>query len=97
MARYEVNPDAVTRCRDLIDAKQYVLESDWGTVQPGADAQNSFLAHHTWEEYGAWHLGLQLCACRTCRGAGTTFVRAPWLLVILHRGVDQSVTVREPA
>ena len=58
MARYDVNPGAVARCRDLIDAKQYVLESDWGQVQPGADAQNSFLAHHTWQEYGAWHLGL---------------------------------------
>jgi hypothetical protein len=58
MARYEVNPDAVARCRELIEAKQYVLDSDWGEVQPNADAQNAFLASHTWEEYGAWHLGL---------------------------------------
>ena len=58
MASYDVNPDAVARCRDLIDAKQYVLDSDWGEVQPDADAQNAFLANHTWEEYGAWHLGL---------------------------------------
>jgi hypothetical protein len=58
MASYDVNPDAVARCRDLIDAKQYVLDSDWGVVQPGAEAQNAFLARHTWEEYAAWHLGL---------------------------------------
>jgi hypothetical protein len=58
MASYEVNPDAVARCRDLIEAKQYVLDSDWGDVQPDADAQNTYLAHHSWEEYGAWHLGL---------------------------------------
>jgi hypothetical protein len=58
MARYEVNKAAVARCRELIEAKQYVVDSDWGEVQPGADAQNSFLANHTWEEYGAWHLGL---------------------------------------
>jgi hypothetical protein len=58
MAGYDVNPDAVARCRDLIDAKQYVLDSDWGVVQPDAEAQNTFLEHHTWEEYGAWHLGL---------------------------------------
>jgi hypothetical protein len=58
MARYDLNPDAVARCRDLIEAKQYVLDSDWGEVQPGADAQNTFLANHTWEEYAAWHLGL---------------------------------------
>jgi hypothetical protein len=58
MASYDVNPDAVARCRDLIEAKQYVLESDWGDDQPGADAQNAFLANHTWEEYAAWHLCL---------------------------------------
>src|ERR1700750_1687879 len=58
MASYAVNPDAVTRCRELIEAKQYVLESDWGEVQPSAAAQNAYLANHTWEEYGAWHLGL---------------------------------------
>ena len=58
MARYDVNPDAVARCRELIDAQQYVLDSDWGEAQPSAEAQNAFLANHTWEEYGAWHLGL---------------------------------------
>ena len=58
MASYGVNPDAVAHCRTLIEKKQYVLDSDWGEVQPGADAQNSFLDHHSWEEYAAWHLGL---------------------------------------
>jgi hypothetical protein len=58
MAAYEVNPQAVAKCRRLIEAKQYVLDSDWGEVQPSAEAQNAFLANHSWEEYGAWHLGL---------------------------------------
>ncbi len=58
MATYAVNPDAVARCRELIEKKQYVLDSDWGSVQPGADAQNAFLERHSWEEYAAWHLGL---------------------------------------
>src|ERR671927_162216 len=58
MARYDVNPDAVARCRELIEARQYVLDSDWGEVQPNAEAQNAFLANHTWKEYAAWHLGL---------------------------------------
>src|SRR3954468_19210301 len=58
MAVYDVNPEAVGKCRGLIRSKQYVLDSDWGEVQPSADAQNAFLANHTWEEYGAWHLGL---------------------------------------
>ena len=58
MATYAVNPDAVARCRALIEKKQYVLDSDWGSVQPGADAQNAYLERHSWQEYAAWHLGL---------------------------------------
>ena len=58
MAKYEVNPDAVAHARTLIRAKQYVLDSDWGDVQPAADAQNAYLERHSWEEYAAWHLGL---------------------------------------
>ena len=58
MASYEVNPDAVQACMDRIDAKQYVLDSDWGEVQPRADAQNTYLEKHSWDEYAAWHLGL---------------------------------------
>ncbi len=58
MASYEVNDAGVARCRELIEKKQYVLDSDWGDVQPDADAQNAYLENHTWEEYGAWHLGL---------------------------------------
>jgi hypothetical protein len=58
MARYTVNADAVSRCRELIEKRQYVLDSDWGQVQPNAAAQNAFLETHAWEEYAAWHLGL---------------------------------------
>jgi hypothetical protein len=58
MATYTVNPDAVGRCRELIEAKQYVLHSDWGDVQPGAEEQNEFLERHDWDAYAAWHLGL---------------------------------------
>ena len=58
MATYTVNEDAVARCRALIDKRQYVLDSDWGDVQPGAEVQNKFLEEHSWDEYAAWHLGL---------------------------------------
>jgi len=58
MATYEVNPVGVERCRELIDKKQYVLDSDWGDAQPNAAAQNAFLESHDWDEYAAWHLGL---------------------------------------
>jgi hypothetical protein len=53
-----VNPKGVAKARALIDAHQYVLDSDWGDVQPRADDENAFLETHSWEEYGEWHLGL---------------------------------------
>jgi hypothetical protein len=58
MASYSLNPAAVEKARALIDAKQYVLESEWNQLQPRAEQQNAFLAKHSWEEYAAWHLGL---------------------------------------
>ena len=58
MATYSVNKVAVAHCRRLIEAKQYVLDSDWGDAQPNADAQNAYLDKHTWDDYSAWHLGL---------------------------------------
>ncbi|MDT5311094.1 MAG: hypothetical protein QOE74_114 [Mycobacterium sp.] len=58
MAKYALNAAAVAKARKLIDGKQYVLDSDWGAVQPKADDQNAFLENHTWAEYAEWHLGL---------------------------------------
>lgn len=58
MASYTVNDRAVARARRLIESRQYVLDSEWGEVQPKADAQNAFLRSHSWEEYAEWHLGL---------------------------------------
>jgi hypothetical protein len=58
MASYTVNERAVEHARKLIEARQYVLESDWGESQPRAPAENKFLDSHSWEEYASWHLGL---------------------------------------
>lgn len=58
VASYEVNKAAAAHARRLIDSRMYVLDSDWGEVQPGADAANRFLKSHSWDDYAAWHLGL---------------------------------------
>jgi hypothetical protein len=58
MASYTLNRRAVAHARKLIDARQYVLDSDWGEAQPSADDENAFLASHSWAEYAKWHLGL---------------------------------------
>ena len=58
MASYSVNERGIARARRLIEARQYVLRSDWGDVQPRAADENAFLASHSWDEYAEWHLGL---------------------------------------
>src|SRR5215211_9109595 len=58
VASYVVNPRAVEHARALIDARQYVLRSNWGDVQPRARSENKFLESHSWDEYAEWHVGL---------------------------------------
>jgi hypothetical protein len=58
VASYSVNERAIAHAQRLIRARQYVLNSDWGDVQPKAADENSFLESHSWSEYADWHLGL---------------------------------------
>ena len=58
VAKYLLNDAAVAKARELITARQYVLNSDWGEVQPNAEQQNAYLDSHGWDDYAAWHLGL---------------------------------------
>ena len=58
IASYVVNQQAVTKARELIEARQYVLRSNWSDAQPTADDENRFLDRHSWDEYAEWHLGL---------------------------------------
>ena len=58
MARYTVNRKAVAHAKRLIDARRYVVRSEWSAAQPRADDENAFLEKHAWEEYAVWHLGL---------------------------------------
>ena len=58
MAKYTVNPRGVEKAKRLIEGRQYVLQSEWGEVQPRAADENKFLEAHSWDEYGEWFLGL---------------------------------------
>jgi hypothetical protein len=58
MASYSVNPEAVAHAEKLIDSRQYVLQSDWGQVQPRSSDENAYLDKHSWQDYAQWHLGL---------------------------------------
>jgi hypothetical protein len=68
MASYSVNKAAVARAEELIDARQYVLRSEWGEVQPSAADENAYLEFHSWEEYARWHLGLTDGAAEETKG-----------------------------
>ena len=58
MASYTVNERGVAKASRLIESRQYVLDSDWGDVQPRAADENAYLERHSWDAYGEWHLGL---------------------------------------
>jgi hypothetical protein len=58
MPSYSVNRAAFDHARELIEARRYVLRSDWGERQPRAVDQNRYLKTHSWDEYAEWHLGL---------------------------------------
>lgn len=58
MASYSLNKKAVAHARKLIDSRQYVLDSDWSESQPRAEAENKYLASHSWDDYALWHIGL---------------------------------------
>jgi hypothetical protein len=58
MASYTVNEAGVARATELIEARQYVVRSQWNEAQPGADEQNAYLERHSWGDYAGWHLAL---------------------------------------
>jgi hypothetical protein len=58
VASYVVNARAVEKAKRLIEGRQYILDSDWGDVQPKTETENAYLESHSWDEYGEWHLGL---------------------------------------
>ena len=68
MPAYSVNDRAVAHARRLIEQHHYVLDSDWGDAQPTTEDENAYLASHSWEAYGDWHLGLTEGATEDTKG-----------------------------
>ena len=58
MASYSVNEAGVAFARELIAKRQYVLDSEWGAVQPRAADETAYVERHGWEKYERWFLGL---------------------------------------
>ena len=58
MPSYTVNRAGFAKAKALIEARQYVLNSDWGERQPTAAQQTAYIEQHGWDAYAEWHLGL---------------------------------------
>lgn len=52
----KVNQAAVRHARRLIEAGDYVSDSDWSERQPSADQENAFVDRHGWAAYSEWYL-----------------------------------------
>ena len=71
MADYSVNKDAVSHLTELIEGRQYVLDSDWGDVQPSADDENAYLEDHSLGRVRGYGTSGSPKAPRTRRRPGT--------------------------
>ena len=58
MPDFGENDIAIRHARRLIESGQVVLASDWTSARPSPEAQDAFLEANSWEEYSAWHLGV---------------------------------------
>lgn len=58
MPDFDENDIAIRRARRLIEGGRCVLSSDWSVARPSADDEDALLEANSWEEYSAWHLGV---------------------------------------
>ena len=64
-----LNPAAVSYAKRLIaDGKIKNDEGNWGQHNPDSAKENAFLEKHEIEEYGNWHLGLDLSQGENTKG-----------------------------
>lgn len=64
-----LNPAAVQFAKRLIEDGQYKNDQGhWGEHNPQTAAQNSYLSKHEMEEYGQWHLGLDMSKAEDTKG-----------------------------
>ncbi|OGX84341.1 hypothetical protein BEN47_02970 [Hymenobacter lapidarius] len=64
-----LNPQAVTYAKRLIrDGNTKSDKSPWAAYIPGAADENIFLESHQIEEYGNWHLGLDMSKPENTKG-----------------------------
>jgi len=64
-----LNPQAVIFAKKLIqDGKLKNDEGHWSQHNPGSDEENAFIQKHEIEDYGNWHLGLDMSKGEDTKG-----------------------------
>ena len=58
MTTYHRNTAGIDKANQLIDAHQYVLESDWSEAQPSPDDENEKIDRDGYDGFGEWHLAI---------------------------------------
>ena len=57
-SKYQVNDAGVAKARDMIDANQYDIDTEWSDGSPSADEGNAKIERDGWDGYGEWHLAI---------------------------------------
>mgnify|MGYP000099830024 CR=1 FL=1 len=55
---YAVNDAGVSKARQMIDSRQYDLETEWSDASPTTDESNAKIDRDGYDGYGEWHLAL---------------------------------------
>jgi hypothetical protein len=58
MPKYAVNTQGVKKAKDMIDAHQYDIDTEWGEGAPSAEDGNAQIERHGYEGFGQWHLAI---------------------------------------
>ena len=56
--KYRVNDDAVRKARQMIDANQYDVDTDWSDAAPSTEEANDKIERDGYDGYGEWHLAI---------------------------------------
>ncbi|MBN9607214.1 MAG: hypothetical protein J0G30_11450 [Actinomycetales bacterium] len=70
MPHVTLNRDAVKKAEALIRGGEVVRDErdDWSEHAASTDAENRFLEENGWEEFAAWHLGIDQDASPETKG-----------------------------
>ena len=56
--KYRVNDAGVAKARQMIDAHQYDVDTEWGDAAPSTEESNDKIDRDGYDGYGEWHLAL---------------------------------------